>query len=122
MNLQKRENYRNKTLLNLAQNSPCQFCGVDDKTVVACHYQGLYSNKVGKGAGLKPDDTAIAYMCFDCHGLYDDKIKEANFHAAERAAMFAVACANTWKWLIESGYIQITRTSIIDIDITQDCV
>ena len=35
MNLQKRENYRNKTLLNYAKDSPCQFCGSDDKTVVA---------------------------------------------------------------------------------------
>jgi hypothetical protein len=120
MNLQKRENYRNKTLLNYAKDSPCQFCGSDDKTVVACHISGLYANKCGKGTGLKPDDTASAYMCFDCHDLYDGRTREANFGEAERAAMFAVACANTYRWLLITGRLLVVKRNALDM--TQDCI
>jgi hypothetical protein len=98
--------YRNKKLLQAAQYYPCQFCGADNATTVAAHYQGMWSNKVGKGMGMKPHDAAIAYLCSDCHDLLDGRTKEANFGAAEKHAMFAIAAANTWKSLLIDGRLE----------------
>lgn len=62
--------YRNKRLLDEARHHPCQYCGVDDGTIVAAH-----SNEVrhGKGRGIKAHDIFIAYLCMACHDLVDGR-------------------------------------------------
>lgn len=58
--------YRNRRLLDAARLLPCQNCGTEDGTVVACHV-----NHFRKGVGHKPPDYAIWSGCFRCHTEYD---------------------------------------------------
>jgi hypothetical protein len=57
-------NYRNKKLLELARELPCQQCGKEDGTVVAAHSN---QQRDGKGTGIKAHDFRIASLCFTCH-------------------------------------------------------
>jgi hypothetical protein len=57
-------NYRNKKLLELARELPCQQCGRQDGTVVAAHSN---QQRDGKGTGIKAHDFRIASLCFTCH-------------------------------------------------------
>lgn len=97
------KSYRNKKLLALAKHYPCQYCSTDNGTIVAAHYSGMWSNKVGKGKGLKPHDAAIAYLCMDCHDIVDNRNNVYSEH--EALAVWAIACANTYRSLLESGDI-----------------
>ncbi len=60
--------YRNRKLLDLVRESPCQICGAQDGTVVAAHSN---QQKDGKGMGLKAHDYRIAALCFSCHANID---------------------------------------------------
>lgn len=62
---------RSRKYLNAAQGKPCVCCGKNDGTVVACHYQGLRSQALGKGTGIKPHDIAVADLCSTCHQKFD---------------------------------------------------
>ena len=56
--------YRNKKLLEIVRNSPCQICGCQDGTIVAAHSNQL---RDGKGKGIKAHDYRIAALCYKCH-------------------------------------------------------
>lgn len=56
--------YRNKKLLELVRQFPCQNCEVQDGTVVAAHSNQL---RDGKGKGIKAHDYRIAALCYKCH-------------------------------------------------------
>ena len=56
--------YRNKKLLEICREFPCQRCGNQDGTVVAAHSNQL---RDGKGRGLKAHDYRIASLCYKCH-------------------------------------------------------
>lgn len=101
------QDQKNKKLLEWARHYPCQCCGVDDGTIVASHYQGPMSNKVGKGMGRKPHNYAIAYLCSDCHDCVDGRNME--LPTLTRLAMWSTACANTYKSLIEDGRLEICK-------------
>ena len=60
--------YRNKKLLEIARQLPCQHCGIEDGTIVAAHSNQL---RDGQGRGLKASDFRIASLCFCCHAKAD---------------------------------------------------
>ena len=92
MQLDKRKPVRSRKLLDAAENARCIRCGCQDGTVVAAHYQGFGSNRLGKGRGQKPDDTATAELCRNCHE-YFDSYESGNDE--ERAAEFLLLVLET---------------------------
>lgn len=56
--------YRNKRLLEVVRQLPCQICEIEDGTIVAAHSNQL---RDGKGRGLKAHDYRIAALCYRCH-------------------------------------------------------
>ena len=65
-------NYRNKKLLQVVREIPCQHCGSQNGTVVAAHSNQL---RDGKGKALKAHDFRIAALCFTCHSDLDQGSK-----------------------------------------------
>lgn len=63
-------NYRNRKILDLAQQHPCTApgCGTDDGTIVAAHSN---QGKHGKGGNIKAHDCFVAYLCSACHHFVD---------------------------------------------------
>jgi len=64
---------RSKKMLRAARDQSCVNCGARDGTVVAAHYQGMRSQQLGKGMGIKPHDLCIADLCRACHAAFDAK-------------------------------------------------
>ena len=62
-------NYRNKKLLELCREIPCQSCGRMDGTVCAAHSN---QQRDGKGTSIKASDAAVAAMCSACHFEIDN--------------------------------------------------
>jgi len=93
--------YRNKYLLELVRQCPCQSCGNQDGTVVAAHSNQL---RDGKGRGLKAHDYRIAALCFRCHMELDQGTK---MNKAERVEFWDEAHRKTIGWLFENGHIDI---------------
>jgi hypothetical protein len=78
-------NYRNKALLEVVRESPCQMCGAKDGTVCAAHSNRL---RDGKGKAIKAHDFRIAALCYRCHSRIDqgaDMSKEERMEAWEEA-------------------------------------
>ena len=65
-------NYRNKKLLEIVRESPCQCCGRKDGTIVAAHSN---QQRDGKGTSIKAHDYRIAALCYRCHHELDAGIK-----------------------------------------------
>lgn len=61
-------NYRNKKLLQSANGEKCVACG-STLGVVAAHCN---EQQAGKGMGMKAHDLMIAYLCGNCHRVYDE--------------------------------------------------
>jgi hypothetical protein len=93
--------YRNRKLLDLARELPCQNCGISDGTVVAAHSNQL---RDGKGRGLKAHDYRIASLCFTCHVELDQGSKMSK---QERVEMWEEAHRNTIGLLFERGLIVV---------------
>ena len=94
-------NYRNKRLLEIVRESPCQMCGSLDGTVVAAHAN---SQIFGKGKGIKAHDWAIAALCVRCHYEIDqgkDMTKQERFEAWQSAHHKTIG------WLFENGYLEV---------------
>lgn len=97
--------YRNKTLLEIVREAPCQICGAKDGTVVAAHSNQL---RDGKGRSLKAHDYRIAALCHICHHqidqgfLWDKREKIERWDEAHRA---------TIGWLFDNGYLKVTASS-----------
>ena len=94
--------YRNKDLLEIVRQSPCQVCGRQDGTVVAAHSNQL---RDGKGRGLKAHDYRIAAMCFSCHSNLD---QGNTMSKEERVEMWEEAHRNTIGWLFEKDRLKVT--------------
>ena len=94
-------NYRNKKLLEVVRESPCQNCGAQDGTVVAAHSNQL---KDGKGRSIKASDAAIAALCYRCHHELDQGSHMAKF---ERLVMWEEAHRKTMRWLIENEVLVV---------------
>lgn len=93
--------YRNRKLLDLARELPCQHCGVSDGTVVAAHSNQL---RDGKGRGLKAHDYRIASLCFTCHAELDQGSKMSK---QERIEMWEEAHRKTIGLLFERELIVV---------------
>ena len=94
--------YRNKKLLEIVRESPCQHCGAQDGTVVAAHSNQL---RDGKGRGLKSHDYRIAALCFKCHYDIDQGSGLAKF---QRLEIWEEAHRKTMGWLFESQKISVS--------------
>lgn len=93
--------YRNRKLLDLLRESPCQVCGKSDGTVVAAHSNQL---RDGKGRGLKAHDYRTASLCFTCHAELD---QGKSMSRQERIEMWEEAHRKTIGWLFENDLIRL---------------
>lgn len=93
--------YRNKKLLEIVRQSPCQNCGRSDGTVVAAHSNQL---RDGKGRGLKSHDYRISALCYICHSELDQGSK---MDKTQRVQLFEDAHRNTIGWLFENGHLKV---------------
>lgn len=93
--------YRNKKLLEIVRQSPCQNCGAQDGTIVAAHSNQL---RDGKGRGIKADDYRIAALCFRCHSELDQGTKMSR---AERVELWEEAHRKTVGWLFDNDHLTI---------------
>jgi len=97
--------YRNKRLLEIVRESPCQICGKQDGTVVAAHSN---QQRDGKGMGIKAHDYRIAALCFTCHADIDQGktlSKQQKFDAWDTAHFRTIG------WLFEMGHITLSTSS-----------
>ena len=95
--------YRNRKLLDVIRQSPCQACGRKDGTIVAAHSNQL---RDGKGRGIKAHDYRIAALCHQCHSEID---QGAKLSKAERIEAWEEAHRRTIGWLFESGLIDLGK-------------
>ena len=93
--------YRNKYLLELIRQFPCQNCGNQDGTVVAAHSNQL---RDGKGRGMKAHDYRIAALCYRCHMELD---QGKSLDKAKRVEIWEEAHRKTIAWLFENDHIQV---------------
>lgn len=93
--------YRNKKLLEIARNFPCQHCERQDGTVVAAHSNQL---RDGKGKGIKASDYRIASLCFYCHLELD---QGKNLSKSERIEIWEEAHRKTIGLLFDNGYLEV---------------
>lgn len=93
--------YRNKKLLEVVRQSPCQHCGVENGTVVAAHSNQL---RDGKGRGLRAHDYRIAALCFTCHSDLD---QGSSMTKDERREMWEEAHRKTIGWLFENDHLKV---------------
>jgi len=94
--------YRNKQLLELVRQLPCQNCGLQDGTVVAAHSNQL---RDGKGRGIKAHDFRVAALCYRCHSELDQGNKLTR---EERVEMWEEAHRNTIGWLFEHDMLTLS--------------
>jgi hypothetical protein len=91
--------YRNKKLLEVVRESPCQMCGAQDGTIVAAHSNQL---RDGKGRGLKSHDYRISALCHICHHQIDQGF---TLSKEERVNAWEDAHRKTIGWLFENNII-----------------
>ena len=88
-------NYRNKKLLEIVRDSPCQLCGAEDGTVVAAHSNQL---RDGKGRSIKAHDYRIAALCFRCHADID----QGQMSREDKQDLWEMAHRKTIGWLFDN--------------------
>lgn len=93
--------YRNRKLLDVIRQSPCQACGREDGTVVAAHSNQL---RDGKGRGIKSHDYRVAALCYACHMELDQGTK---MDKNQRVQFFEDAHRATIGWLFEKNHIEL---------------
>jgi len=93
--------YRNKKLLELVRQSPCQNCGTRDGTVISAHSNQL---RDGKGRGIKAHDYRIAALCYGCHMELDQGNKLSR---EERINLWEEAHRKTIGWLFENEHLEV---------------
>lgn len=94
-------NYRNKKLLEVVRESPCQLCGTRDGTVVAAHSNQL---RDGKGRSIKAHDYRIAALCFRCHAELDQGSKMSK---EDRVDIWEMAHRKTVGWLFDNEHLEV---------------
>lgn len=102
----KRPRITSKAYTDGAKGQSCVRCGADDGTVVSAHYSGMWANKIGKGAGLKADDFAVADLCERCHRHFDSY---AAGRDAEAGLEFCMLIFATQRRRIEDGLLRLGR-------------
>lgn len=94
-------NYRNKPLLEVVRDAPCQLCGAQDGTVVAAHSN---QQRDGKGMGIKAHDYRIAALCYSCHSQLDQGSKMSK---EDRQDIWEMAHRKTIGWLFENDRLKV---------------
>jgi Fe-S oxidoreductase len=94
-------NYRNKKLLEVVRESPCQLCGAEDGTVVAAHSNQL---RDGKGRSIKAHDYRIAALCYSCHSQIDQGSKMSR---EDRVEIWEMAHRKTVGWLFDNDKLEV---------------
>lgn len=102
--------YRNRKLLDLARELPCQNCGADDGTISPAHSN---FSEHGKGKGLKAHDVFWAALCNACHRWLDNQAgwgqdPSGAFLPSDKRAMFLQAMGRTWLELWRRGFVRVT--------------
>jgi hypothetical protein len=92
--------YRNKQLLEIVRQSPCQICQSQDGTIVAAHSNQL---RDGKGKGIKAHDYRIA-LCYKCHMEID---QGSTLTKQQRFYEWDEAHRKTIGWLFENGHLKV---------------
>lgn len=92
--------YRNKKLLEITRQLPCQLCGKQDGTVVAAHSN---QQRDGKGTGIKSADYRIAALCYGCHMEID---QGKLYIKSRRIELWEEAHRNTIGALFENNYLK----------------
>ena len=97
-------NYRNKELLNFARNIPyCMACKKsNDGTIIAAHSNSLTD---GKGTGIKASDSAIAYICHECHNTIDN----SNTPKDTKRTIWLEASLKSYRYMIENGILKLAK-------------
>lgn len=90
--------YRNRKILDLAEDRPCMNCGAQDKTVVAAHSN---MQEHGRGHAHQAHDCYVAWLCWRCHSWLDhgsgqDPTGMYECTKADKAEMFRRAMEKTW--------------------------
>ena len=93
-------NYRNKKLLEVVRESPCQLCGAEDGTVVAAHSNQL---RDGKGRSIKAHDYRIAALCYTCHADID----QGKMSREDKQDLWEMAHRKTVGWLFENEHLEV---------------
>lgn len=93
-------NYRNKKLLEIIRQSPCQLCGSENGTVVAAHSNQL---RDGKGRSIKAHDYRIAALCYTCHSDID----QGKMSREDKQDLWEMAHRKTVGWLFENGHLTV---------------
>ena len=91
--------YRNKNLLELVRQFPCQNCGIENGTIVAAHSNQL---RDGKGKGIKAHDYRIAALCYKCHAEID---QGKDLSKTDRMELWDEAHRKTIALLFERGML-----------------
>ena len=94
-------NYRNKALLEIVRESPCQMCGAKDGTVCGAHSNRL---RDGKGKAIKAHDFRIAALCYRCHSRID---QGADMSKEERMEAWEEAHRATIGWLFQNDKLKV---------------
>jgi hypothetical protein len=94
-------NYRNKKLLELCREIPCQSCGRSDGTVCAAHSN---QQRDGKGTGIKASDAAVASLCSKCHFELDNG---KNLTKEDRREIWELAHRLTIRHFIENDMLVV---------------
>jgi hypothetical protein len=107
-------NMRSRKYLAGAKDQSCVNCGANDGTVVAAHYQGLRSNLLGKGRGIKPHDLCVADLCRTCHESFDTSTAPVDVgmmspfaQKIDRSEQFLFLIVKTLLRRLEQGIITI---------------
>lgn len=92
--------FRNRKLLDLAEDQACVMCGNQDGTVVAAHSNLL---EHGKGRSLKAHDGMHAWLCHRCHSEYD----QGGMPKSEARDFILTAISKTYMAMWEKELIQV---------------
>ena len=95
--------YRNKRLLELCRELPCQVCGRVDGTVCAAHSN---QQRDGKGTSIKAHDYRVAAMCMSCHHSIDNGNKLSR---DERREIWELAHRLTIGYMFEHDMIGVLK-------------
>ena len=95
--------YRNKKLLEIVRQSPCQHCEIENGTIVAAHSNRL---RDGKGRSIKAHDYRIAALCYKCHMELD---QGKNLSRDDRRDLWEEAHRKTIGWLFETGRLDVHK-------------
>jgi len=93
--------YRNKKLLEIVRESPCQVCCLEYGTVFEANSN---QSRDGKSIAMKSSDYRIAAMCYKCHSNLDQGSKMTR---EERVEMWEDAHRATIGWLIEKQHLEV---------------